>query len=67
VGEAISPALLADYGDRKAWVDGLAKLLGDERLAEELRARVRRFAEETSWERVGAQHLALFDRLVEAK
>ena len=67
VGERISPALLADYGDRRAWVDGLAKLLGDERLAEDLRVRLRRFAEETSWERVGTQHLDLFDRLRERK
>jgi len=63
VGERVSPALLADYGDRRAWVESLATLLADQALADELRARLRRFAEETSWERVGAEHLALFDRL----
>jgi glycosyltransferase involved in cell wall biosynthesis len=64
VGERVSPELLADMNDAEAWAEALARLLGDEPYAAELRARVARFADETRWERVGAVRLALYDALL---
>lgn len=64
VGDDISPDLLADAGDAEAWANGLERVLTDETLAADLRRRAARFADETSWTRLGARRIALFDELV---
>jgi glycosyltransferase involved in cell wall biosynthesis len=64
VAAGIDPALTVDPHDRRAWVDGLLRLLTDRPHAEMMRAKIRAFGEATSWERVGAQHLALYRGLV---
>lgn len=66
VAERISPELVADYGDGRAWVAGLRRLFRDVELAQDLTARVRAFADETRWESVGRLHLSLFDELTAA-
>jgi glycosyltransferase involved in cell wall biosynthesis len=63
VGDAISPELLAEYGDRKEWADRLVKLLADDAFRVDMTARMERFAEATRWSTVGKQHLTLFDGL----
>jgi len=63
VGERVSPELLAAYGDKREWVDRLTRLLTDDGFRDDAAKRLRRFAEETSWAKVGRQHLELFDRL----
>lgn len=60
VGEGIDEDLLVPFGDRKAWARTIARLLSDEAWAEEIRGKVRAFAQKTSWENVGRQHLALY-------
>lgn len=64
VGEHISSDLLVDPGDRRGWVDTMSRLLTDREWAEQMRSRVKEFAAETSWEKVGKIHLKLFDSLV---
>ncbi|HVV83091.1 MAG TPA: glycosyltransferase [Kofleriaceae bacterium] len=63
VAESISTDLLVDPYDRRAWAAGLARLLTDQAHAEQMRARILKFGEETSWPRVGALHVAMHDRL----
>jgi glycosyltransferase involved in cell wall biosynthesis len=62
--EEISPALVVDPYDQHAWAESLEKLLTDDAHAERMRAKIVAFAEATSWPAVGAQHLALIDRLL---
>src|SRR3569623_1158317 len=65
VEASIDPALTLGPKDKKAWVDMLARLLTDEVLAASMRKKIQDFAEATSWDNVGAQHLALYHQLVE--
>jgi len=65
VEASIDPALTIDPHDRRAWVDMLVRLLTDEVLAASMRQKIQAFAEATSWENVGRQHLALCRQLVE--
>jgi glycosyltransferase involved in cell wall biosynthesis len=60
VGESISPDLLVGASDKRAWVERLTSLLTDQAEADRLLERVRRFAQKTSWDEVGRQHLELY-------
>lgn len=64
VGESISDELLVEMKDKQGWVSTISRLLTDQVLADELRANVKKFAAETSWEEVGRIHLKLYDSLV---
>jgi glycosyltransferase involved in cell wall biosynthesis len=64
IGERVDPDLLVDPDDERGWARLLTRLLTDAGYAAAARAKVRRFAEETSWEAVGRQHLSLYERLL---
>jgi glycosyltransferase involved in cell wall biosynthesis len=67
VTTGIDPALTVPEEDVDAWADTLVRLLTDETWAAELRAKIRRFAEATSWANVGKMHLATYAKLLEGK
>jgi glycosyltransferase involved in cell wall biosynthesis len=67
VEESIARELVVGYGDRRGWVDAMTRLLCDPAHAEELRGRVRRFAQNTSWDEVGRMHLALYEGLLDGR
>lgn len=67
VGEHVSPHLLADPDSTQEWADGLERLLVDKEFAEEMRAKILKFGEDTSWERVGEKHVQLCEALVAGK
>jgi glycosyltransferase involved in cell wall biosynthesis len=52
-------------GDVDAWADTLVRLLTDQAWAGEMRSKIRRFAEATSWANVGKMHLATYAKLLE--
>jgi glycosyltransferase involved in cell wall biosynthesis len=64
VGDHISPDLLVDPESSAEWADGLERLLVDGAYAETMRARILRFADDTSWARVAERHVQLCDALV---
>jgi glycosyltransferase involved in cell wall biosynthesis len=66
VSARIDSSLTVGAHDRRAWADGLTKLLTDTPYAQAMRGKIRAFAEATSWERVGAQQLELARSLVGA-
>ena len=61
----IDRALTADPNDRKAWIETMVRLLRDEEWARQMKEKIRRFAEQTSWENVGKLHGDLYQRLIE--
>ncbi len=63
VGEA---AVLVPPGDTEALADGLAKVLADEGLADDLRARGTINVERFSWDRTATELGALYHRLAES-
>lgn len=63
----ISRHLVVGERDLQGWVEGLAHLLTDRDFAEEMRARILRFARETSWEVTGKMHLDLCEGLLAGK
>jgi glycosyltransferase involved in cell wall biosynthesis len=67
VTTGIDPALTVPEGDLDAWADTLLRLLTDEAWAGELRGKIRRFAEATSWANVGEMHLTTYAKLLERK
>ncbi len=67
IGESISPQLLLDPKDKRAWAEAMTRLLTDKDWADEIRTKTRRFAANTSWEVLGKQHLALYKVLIEGK
>lgn len=64
VSDHISPELLVDPESSTEWAAGLERLLVDRPYAEDMRARILRFAEDTSWPRVAERHLQLCDSLL---
>lgn len=64
VGELISPELLVEPDDTAGWAAGLERLLTDGAFAEDMRAKIVTFGEDTSWERVAQRHLTLCDALL---
>lgn len=67
VEENISPDLVCDTKDKRAWVDTMTRLLNDTDLADTMRQKVRAFARRTSWKEVGRMHLKLYEGLLEGK
>jgi glycosyltransferase involved in cell wall biosynthesis len=63
IRESVSEHLCVDPYDKRAWAEGLERLLTDQPFADKLRAQVVRFGEATSWPSVAAQHVALHERL----
>jgi len=67
VEESIDPALTVAENDVDAWTEALVRLLTDAAWAAEMKLKIRRFGEETSWSNVGQMHLAAYARLLEGK
>jgi glycosyltransferase involved in cell wall biosynthesis len=65
--EAVDARLTAVYGDRDAWVESMVRLLTDKALGEELRQKIIRFGDETSWTQVGRTYVKLCEQLLEEK
>jgi glycosyltransferase involved in cell wall biosynthesis len=65
VTESIDPALTVPADDLDAWVETLVRLLTDRAWAEGMRAKIRGFAETTSWANVGKMHLDVYAKLLE--
>jgi glycosyltransferase involved in cell wall biosynthesis len=61
----IDRGLTVEVNDREAWIRTTVRLLRDEEWARQMKEKIRRFAEETSWENVGKMHGDLCQRLVE--
>ena len=61
----IDRELTAGPNDREAWIRTMVRLLRDEEWARQMKGKIRRFAEQTSWENVGRMHGDLYRRLVE--
>jgi polysaccharide biosynthesis protein PslF len=61
--EDVSSDLRVATHDPKAWAGRIERLLRDDAGREALTARIRAYAEETSWPQVAARHLALYARL----
>jgi glycosyltransferase involved in cell wall biosynthesis len=59
----IDRRLTADPNDRGAWIQAMVRLLRDEEWARQMKEKIRRFAEQTSWERVGKLHGDLYQDL----
>lgn len=64
VGELISPELLVDPDDTAGWAAGLERLLTDRPFADDMRARIVKFGEDTSWDHVARRHLSLCESLL---
>lgn len=67
VERQISRHLVVEPGDLHGWVEGLVRLLTDDRFAADMRSRITRFAEETSWVNTGRMHLELCRGLLAGK
>ena len=63
----IDPALTVPPDDRDAWVEALVRLLTDDVWAGEMKKKIRRFSEQTSWTNVGKMHLDAYAKLLEGK
>ncbi|HJX64964.1 MAG TPA: glycosyltransferase [Polyangia bacterium] len=61
----IDRALTAEPNDREAWIATTVRLLRDEEWAQQMKQKIRRFAEQTSWENVGKLHVDLYQRMIE--
>ena len=67
VTASIDPALTVPADDIDAWVQTLERLLADQAWAAEMRAKIRAFAESTSWANVGKMHLDVYSKLLEGR
>ncbi|HEY5282579.1 MAG TPA: glycosyltransferase [Polyangia bacterium] len=67
VTASIDPALTVPSDDKDAWAETLLRLLTDEAWAAEMKQKIRKFAEETSWTNVGKMHLDAYAKLLERK
>lgn len=67
VTDHVSPELTVGARDIDAWVSTTVRLLTDPAFAEDMRAKIKRFGEQTAWPVVGKQHLDLCDRLMAAR
>ena len=64
---SIDPALTVPADDREAWVETLVRLLTDQVWAAEMKQKIKRFAEQTSWANVGKMHLDAYTKLLAGK
>jgi glycosyltransferase involved in cell wall biosynthesis len=60
IAACIAPELLVPTHSPAAWADALTRLLTDEPLRAELTRKVERYAEQTAWPVIAAQHLDLY-------
>jgi len=67
ITEHISPDLQVTTHDPKAWANRIAHLLLHQNRQETLLKRIRAYAEETSWPRIAARHLELYEKLQPVK
>ncbi|HEY4182059.1 MAG TPA: glycosyltransferase [Kofleriaceae bacterium] len=67
VGEHVSPELLADPDSTEEWANRIERLLVDDKFADEMRTKILKFGEDTSWPNVGKQHAELCERLAAGK
>jgi glycosyltransferase involved in cell wall biosynthesis len=51
--------------DRESWTKTMVRLLRDQEWARQMKEKIRRFAEQTSWDIVGRMHWELYQRLVD--
>jgi glycosyltransferase involved in cell wall biosynthesis len=65
--DAVDSRLTAPYGDTNTWAESLARLLTDRPMGEELRQKIMRFGEETSWTQVAKTYVDLCEQLLEEK
>lgn len=63
IGQHVSPDLRVATYDPRAWAARIEHLLQDVAERQALSARARAYAEQTSWPRVAAHHLSLYERL----
>jgi glycosyltransferase involved in cell wall biosynthesis len=64
VETGIDSALTAPPCDRAAWTDAMVRLLRDETMGEQLKSKIRDFAEATSWANVGKMHWEHYARVM---
>ena len=64
VETAIDPALTVAPSDRAAWTRTMVRLLRDEEWGNQLKTKIRDFAESTSWANVGKMHWEHYARLL---
>ena len=67
VTTSIDPALTVPPDDKDAWVETLVRLLTDQVFAAEMKQKIKKFAEQTSWTNVGKMHLDAYAKLLEGK
>ena len=67
VTTSIDPALTVPPDDKDAWVETLVRLLTDQVFATEMKQKIKKFAEQTSWTNVGKMHLDAYAKLLEGK
>jgi len=64
IEESIDPALTVAPDDVDAWTETLVRLLTDAAWAAEMKQKIKRFGEATSWSNVGRMHLEAYSRLM---
>jgi glycosyltransferase involved in cell wall biosynthesis len=65
VETGIDPALTVPLNDRAAWTRAMVRLLRDEEWGNQLKTKIRGFAEATSWANVGKMHWEHYSRLLD--
>jgi len=65
VETGIDPELTVPPGDRAAWTRTMVRLLRDQEWGDQLKAKIRGFAEATSWANVGKMHWEHYSRLLD--
>jgi glycosyltransferase involved in cell wall biosynthesis len=65
VETGIDPALTVPPDDRAGWMRAMVRLLRDEEWGNQLKAKIRDFAEATSWANVGKMHWERYARLLD--
>jgi glycosyltransferase involved in cell wall biosynthesis len=65
VETGIDPELTVSPGDRAAWTRTMVRLLRDQEWGDQLKAKIRGFAEATSWANVGKMHWEHYSRLLD--
>jgi glycosyltransferase involved in cell wall biosynthesis len=65
VETGIDPALTVPLNDRAAWTRAMVRLLRDEEWGNQLKTKIRGFAEATRWANVGKMHWEHYSRLLD--
>jgi glycosyltransferase involved in cell wall biosynthesis len=67
IEESVDPALTVAPDDVEAWTETLVRLLTDTAWAAEMKQKIKRFGEATSWSNVGKMHLDAYSQLMRGK